>query len=221
MAVVDRVRDHQDYDINLAVAMLERDPAFKRLDVPKSHFQLAASGSSEQDRNAIPRTAVAGDRERHLRSPGSSARKSPAEPFSEPEMSRIPGRVTIGVRLQRNAQAHRCCGTCSLIDREFRELSALDPAELGVGHIGGRAGRPLADRRVKAASEEFGTEGTPDALCDATPVECGFVPRRHASHHARRDLRPTYCWSPQTHRTVRSPGGSSAVPLKTGAGVWR
>ena len=189
---------------------------------PSRISQLAAGCPSEQNRNAVPRTAVAGDRERHLRSPRSPPRKSPAEPFSEPEMSRISRRVTIGVRLQSDAQADRCRGARSLIEREFRELSTLDPAELGVGHIGGRAGRPLADRRVEAAGEEFRTEGQSGVRCATRrPWSAGSFRAGMPAILPAGPYVPLTAGRPQTHRTVRSSNGSSAVPLESGTGVWR
>ena len=83
-AVVLRIRDHEDHHVDCAVPLLEGHAAFERLDVAESRFQFAASCSSEQDRDAVPRTAVAGDRDRHLRSPNRRAGKPPVEPFSEP-----------------------------------------------------------------------------------------------------------------------------------------
>lgn len=137
LAVVLRVGDYEDHNVNLAIPLLEGDPAFESLDVTEAHFQLAASCSSEEDRDAVPRTAVSRDRERHLSSPDRAAGKSPVEPLSEPKLRGIPGGITVRVRLEGDAEADRCCRPCSLVDREIPELSALDPAELGVGHIGG------------------------------------------------------------------------------------
>jgi hypothetical protein len=208
-----RIRDHKDHHVNLAISPLERDSAFERLDVPEPHFQLATSRSSDQDRNAVPRTAIAWDRQWHLCSPDRAAGKSPPEPFSEPQLGGIPGGITVGVHLERDAQADRCSRAGSLIDSEFPELSALDPAEMGVGHVGGSTGGALADRRVEAAREEFRAECRPDALGDPTPVQGGFVPRRHAGHPASLDLRGSYLSLLATQWTAVSSSGTNCVPL--------
>lgn len=113
LAVVLRIRDHEDHHINLAIPLLESDPAFERLDVTEAHFQLAAGCSSEEDRDAVPRTAVAGERERHLRSADRVAGKSSVEPFSEPKLRGISCGITVRVRLDGDAQADRCGRTRS------------------------------------------------------------------------------------------------------------
>lgn len=109
LAIVLRISDHEDDHVNLAVPLLEGDPAFQRLYVPEAHLQLAASCSSEQDRNAVPRTAIAWDRERHLGSPDGVSGKSSVKPFSEPKLCGIPRGITVGVCLESDAQADRCC----------------------------------------------------------------------------------------------------------------
>ena len=109
LAIVLRISDHEDDHVNLAIPLLKGDPAFQRLYVPKAHFQLAASCSSEQDRNPVPRTAVARDRERHLGSPDGASGKPSVKPFSEPQLCGIPGGITVGVCLEREAQADCCC----------------------------------------------------------------------------------------------------------------
>ena len=58
LAVVLCIRDHDDHHVNVAIPLLEGDPAFERLNVPEPHLELAASCAPLQRRNAVPGTPV-------------------------------------------------------------------------------------------------------------------------------------------------------------------
>jgi hypothetical protein len=193
----------EDHEIDLAVSLLQPDAASERLDVPQPGLDLTCASSPEHARHAVPRPAIAWDRERHLGSPHGAGWESLPEAFGEAELCGISRWIPVGVGLAGDAQANGRRSPGSLIEGQVSELASFDAPELGMGHARSGPSRSLTDPGVQSASEELRSERRPEALGDSSPVEGRLVPGRHAAQPASEPLPRGYVGRRATLRALR------------------
>ena len=137
LAVVARVRDDEQDQVDRAVAKLERELSLERLDVAETSLRLASRAPPAKRHERVPRTAIARDRKRDLAVDARKRWQETDEPLEETKLAGVTDGVAVGVHpaAESEPDSHAC--STRLIEGQAREHTALDPSELGVGHPGG------------------------------------------------------------------------------------
>ena len=121
--------DEQDHVLDPAVAELQVQPTFDRLEVVENRFRLDRNCPAVAADNRIPRPKVAVDRERHLRCPSQVGVEDAAESVEQSLLADIADRVAgrIGPQPDVEADAGRDPGNNTEIGTSDR--TGLDAAD--------------------------------------------------------------------------------------------
>jgi hypothetical protein len=131
LPVVHTARGHQQHDGGpRIVPQLQPDPALERLRVPDVRLALDERGLRSAVHDAIPRSEVALDRERHLTTETKGPAQSSLEPIEQRELGSVPHGRPVGVVADRRAQGDRGSRPPQLLDRRL-DLAALLPSCAG------------------------------------------------------------------------------------------
>src|SRR6185295_3980473 len=82
----------------------------------------------------VPRTQVAGQRDRNFRLPPSVPGQPIAEPLEKARVGGVPHRIRIGIRTPRELEAHRGTSQGELVDLDGGEFSPLDAPKGRLAH---------------------------------------------------------------------------------------
>ena len=205
---------------------LSVEPPFERLDVAESRLAARIPARLRRGaRNAVPRTAVAGDRERHLGAPAwpraaAAVRNRSASAMCAASRAGSPSGYVLTTSRSPTAAAARAAW--SIV--RLADLSALDPPELGARHVR-RLARPCAWLiAASSARSDRAVPGRAPSGCaerDAAPVRSSWpscAPARIAASRRAAHLRLNCSRGERLRRSAfRRPARNAASGLAAAA----
>jgi len=128
--IVRRVGNEKDHDVDAAVALLQGDSPFERLEIPEPCLRFECDRPAVKGKDRVPGPVIARHRQRDLGPPASGLRQLPPQPSEQAKLRRVTNRVSVGVRPGDEPEPD--CGSCAgeLVDGDIDELRPLDPPEL-------------------------------------------------------------------------------------------
>src|SRR5215210_2013296 len=134
-AIAPGVRNEQDDRGDATVPPLQGELAFEGLNVIDPCFGLDGYAPSSALDHAVPRPAIARDRERDLAPEPKAGVETPRQAIEEPVLGSVADRVAGGVRPQWEVEADDGGDSHEATVRDVRGAPPLDPSDLDMGGI--------------------------------------------------------------------------------------
>lgn len=185
-----RIGDQQDDRVEPGVALLQVNLARDRLHIGDPGLGLDAYRSSLQPREAVKRSEVTRDRERHLGLPRRRVWEPPLEPGQQSKLGSVPDRIGRRVRASRQREPNRGARQREVPHGDVLDLVPLYPGERCVIQANGGRTIPQAQTTASPRGADVSAGGSRDAMARFQ----GVVSRTFAAGHARMIDRVAYPW---------------------------
>ena len=177
--VVARAGQHQDDRIHAAVAQLQGEAPFECLEVGRSRLRLHADSPACATDESVPRTQVAGDRQRHFGSPADRAMDVLPQLAKESHVGAIADRLAGRIGARGDLQPDDRQEPAEPGERDVRRQAALDSGHL----LPAQPDRPtdvcLAQAPVDPRPPELGREFRRDSPSPIGAHRCGAAASPH------------------------------------------
>lgn len=158
--------------IHVAITPLESEPPFQRLEIVQDGLTFDADPPRRATDHRIPRSQIAGNRERDLRAPAKRRMKSRPQSFKQPGLSSVTDRIASRVGPKPQVQRDGCRDRCKGPDIHGPGQAALDPTFRRARNAAGGANRVLTQARIASRRGDIGTN-PPIILDDPTKRSIG------------------------------------------------
>jgi hypothetical protein len=190
VAVVTRIGDQQDHNIDSIITSLQRDPSRARLHVAQPRLSLHGHPPAAPLDHCVPGTSISRDIEWYLGPPEQHRWEQPSELGEEGKLRGIADRLALGERPERQIKPQRGGDENQSFERHVARLTELDPADLGRGKTDGISEFGEGQADLQPDLPKLLTDDDQGALgLSPGPVESSF-PRDHARMVAGGALRP-------------------------------
>ena len=165
--------------IDASVATLQPDPTIYRLRVVQNRFGLHADTPLLAATDRIPRSTIAGDRQRHLGLPTKRRMQPLSEALEEAPLPGVAKSIAAWIGLERKRQAEGSGVADHDAQRHHRRTAPLDPTDLRLGDARGCLERALAQPGSHASSAQLSAEGCEGIVTEPVRAIARALAGRH------------------------------------------